>query len=137
MIHAPVVNQGSQYLQTKISVSVIHSDKITQSSAPAPQSTARTKAQEQGTSKSDSVYHRRAQNGKGTRCKDINNLNDKVIPTKISIKSEPDSNQTEKDHVEQLSSSKERHSGINHSSNGHNVNVAGDEHQNSQASKLI
>ena len=65
MIHVPVVNQGSQYLQTKISVSVIHSDSITQSSAPAPQSTARTKAQEQSTSKTDSVYHRRAQNGKG------------------------------------------------------------------------
>ena len=41
-----------------------------------------------------------------------------------------------KDNVEQLSSSKERHSGINHSSNGHSGNVSGDEHQNSQASKL-
>ena len=42
----------------------------------------------------------------------------------------------EYDRSEHLSSPKEKHSSINHSSSGHSVTVSCDEHQNSQGSKL-
>ena len=138
MIHVPVpvVNQGSQYLQTRIPVSVIQSDSNTPSSAPAPHSTARAKTQEQGPTKNDNVYHRRAHYGKGRKRKDLNNQNASDIPTKISIQPELYSHQMENDRPEHLNSPSDKHSGINHSSSGHSDTVSCDEHQNSQASNL-